>query len=149
MEAATKISLVLSVVAVLVSLLTAWAAHRQRHRQERAAVTANLYPVLRALRDNAQQFGKPLGGGTNEQLIGVHYAVIDLSDLTPAISDGQLKGDCEALLAHPASDIAISIDPPRLASIMLADHAISEFNRLAEDAQEAVQRCQSLRRGAA
>lgn len=146
---APAVSIGLSIVALLVSLANAWIAQRLRQRQERAAVTADLYPVLRALRDNAQQFGKPLGGKQNEHLIALHYNVIDLNDLTPAIADKALRQECEALLRHPAVQTALLIDPPRFVGVMLADSAVQEFSSLAQEAHSAVKRCQTLRRGSA
>ena len=141
-------ALIISVAALAVGLVNAIASARQRSRQEDAAVTGDLYPILRGLRDSAGQYAKPLGGQGNADLVAMHYGLIDLNDLRPAIRDKSLLKQVVALLEHDAADLAMSIDPPRFEGATFTDDALNSFRQFAEAAQAAVGRCQSLRRGA-
>lgn len=143
-------SISIAAAALLVSTGTAVFTVRQRRRQEAAAVTADLYPVLRQLRDSAWQWGKPLGGQGSDHLIAVHNGLIDLADLTPAIADRTLAQRCRELLEHEVAGVAMSIDPARFMGLFVAgDELPIAFTEFAKRAGRAVERCQSLRRGAA
>lgn len=134
----SSIALVLAIANTAVTLL-------QRRTTRRAAITSDLYPVLRSLRDAAWQFAKPLGGQGADSLIAVHYALVDLSDLMPAIHDAELKALAQELLDSEAAATALGIDPPRF--MMLMGDLSGPFDDFASTADRAVKRCQQLRRG--
>lgn len=77
----------------------------------------------------------------------MHYGLIDLHDLRPAIPDKELRRQVDALLEHDASGLAMSIDPPRFMGAMFGDEALGSVHDFATAAQVAVERCQGLRRG--
>jgi len=144
-----------SVLAILISLgalalgvVNALISSRQRSRQQDSAVTGDLYPVLRNLRDAGWQYAKPLGGQSLDDLVILHYALIDLLDLRPAIQEEELRQRVDELLEHDAASLALSIDPPRLVTVGFPEDTLAGFHDFAERAQMAVERCQSLRRGA-
>lgn len=138
---------VISLIALALGAANAVQATRQRSRQENAAVTGDIYPVLRTLRDASCQYSKPLGGQRSEDLVTLHYAIIDLSDLASAINDKQLRDLVTSLIEHPVTSIVLMIDPPRFESLYLRDRDIALFLDLAKKAAMAIARCQQLRRG--
>jgi hypothetical protein len=142
-------SVIIAATALVVSAGTALFTVRQRRRQESAAVTTDLYPVLRQLRDSAWQWAKPLGGMGPDHVIAVHNGLIDLVDLTPAIADRTLAQRCRKLLEHDVAGVALSIDPPRFHNLVGGGELVKSFTDFAQQAHQAVERCQSLRRGAA
>lgn len=141
-------ALAISFLALILGLINAAVSAVQRSREGDAAVTGDMYPVLRALRDSAWQYAKPLGGQGNDDLVAMHYALIDLHDLQPAIRNKELRERVEALLTHDAARLALSIDPPRFMGAMFGDEALGWVHDFAVEAESAVQRCQALRRGA-
>lgn len=142
------IALVVSVIALVVSIYNAISAKRQRTRQEDAAVTGDLYPVLRTIRDAAWEFGKPLGGQQNQHLVTLHNAVTDLIDLRPAVRNVALGNHIDRLLSYEAVGLVMSIDPARFVGAGFGEGTVVGFADLARDAHSAVQLCQGLRRGA-
>ena len=76
----------------------------------------------------------------------MHYGILDLKDLRPAISDSTLRAEVDALLDHDAAAFAMSIDPPRLVGAMPLDATLAAVHDFAEATQSAVERCQNLRR---
>ena len=143
------VGLVFSLAALGLGIANAVVAWRQRGRQEDAAVTGDLYPVLRTLRDSAWHYAKPLGGQQSDDLITLNAGLRDLADLYPAIRDSELREAVQALLEHDVAGIALSIDPRRFISAGVVDEALGWFSDFANLAQTAVSRCQALRRGAA
>lgn len=141
-------SAVISLIALGVSSSTLLATLRQRRRQEDAAVTGDLYPVLRTVRDSAWQYWKPLGGQQNDDLITLHNALTDLIDLHPAIRDADLRSKVEGILGCKAAGMALSIDPRHFVGAVFGDEVYGWFDELIKKAEVAVQRCQVLRRGA-
>jgi hypothetical protein len=137
-------SLVVSALALLLGVVNAGLGVIRQQRQRNAAVTSDLLPVLSDLRSAAWQFAKPLGGERPADLIAVHDAVIGLADLHPAINDEKLRGQVKALVLHPASEIALGIDPPRFMGLSGAN--LAEFSDLAQMANTTIERCQQLRR---
>lgn len=142
-------SVILSAAAFLVSVGAAFFTVRQRKRQEAAAVTTDLHPVLRQLRDSAWQWAKPLGGKGPDHVIAVHNGLIDLVDPTPAIADRTLARRCQELLDHDVAGIALSIDPPRFNNMTGSEEIRKLFADFGQRAHQAVERCQRLRRGTA
>ena len=143
------LSLALSIGALGLGGVNYVVALRQRRRQEDAAVTGDLYPVLRTLRDSGWHYGKPLGGQQNDDLISLNAGLVDLADLYPAIQDRKLREAVKVLLDHDAAQFALSIDPRTFDSAGFTAEALTWFTDFANQAQTAVQRCQELRRGAA
>lgn len=138
---------VISLFALALGVANTVQATRQRSRQENAAVTGDIYPVLRTLRDASYQYSKPLGGQRYEHLVTLHYAVIDLSDLASAINDKQLRDLVTSLIEHEVTSIVLMIDPPRFEGLYLKDRDIALFLDLLRRAAKAIERCQQLRRG--
>lgn len=122
---------------------------RQQRRQGAAAVTTDLYPVLRQIRDGAWQWAKPLGGRNPDHVIAVHNGLIDLNDLTPAIADRTLARRCQELLDHDVAGVAMSIDPPRFNNMAGGEELVRLFADFGQQAHQAVEQCQRLRRGTA
>ena len=141
-------SATISLIALVVSAIGTTSSLRQRRREESAAVTADLYPVLRSVRDSAWQYWKPLGGQQNDDVIALHNALLDLADLFPAIKDEELSKQLEAILANNAAGMALSIDPRRFRGLHFGDAVYGCLDDIIKQADEAIQRCQALRRGA-
>jgi hypothetical protein len=146
---APVVAVTIALVALVLGVFNAVTGARQRVRQEDAAVTGDLYPILRVLRDAGWQYAKPLGGQRNEDLVTLHYALIDLRDLRPAVRDKLLRDQVDALLQHDVAGLAMSIDPPRFVGATFGGDMLGSFHDFAKHAHDAVERCQGLRRGAA
>lgn len=140
-------SLVISIIALAGSAIAGGFTLHQRRRQAAAAVTSDLYPILRGLRDSAWQWSKPLGGHGNDHLVAMHYGLVDLADLTPAVTDRALREACTELLDHPAAGMALSIDPPRFMGLTPVPPVDDLFVDFGKQAHAAVEKCQLLRRG--
>jgi hypothetical protein len=141
-------SAVISLIALGISTIGTTSSLRQRRRQEDAAVTGDLYPVLRSVRDSAWQYWKPLGGQQNDDLIALHNALLDLADLHPAVRDGELRQQVVRILGNDAAGMALSIDPRRFMGAFFGQEIYSQLDDLIKLADAAIQRCQALRRGA-
>lgn len=141
------VAVVISALALVLGVVNAVMGLRQRSREADAAVTADLYPVLRTIRDAAWQYAKPLGGGGDEHLVTLHYALNDLADLRPAIRNRELERSVGEVLVHPAAALPLSIDPPRFMGAFMGDDGAAEMHALATLVNDVVEACQRLRRG--
>lgn len=147
-SAATWIALgsaVIALVALEVAIYTVVTGGRQRRRQEVAALTGDLYPILRDLREAAFAYGKPLGGENPQALISINRFSRDLIDFHPGIYDEDLRLSVEELLGNSAIGAAPSIDPDRFMGMVASDHLLNEFLVASKLSDKALQRCQSLR----
>lgn len=134
-------------IGLAVSIASYLSSRRTRRRQEDAALSGELYPVLRALRDHAWEYAKPLGGQKKEDLVALLYALIDLLDLSHAVESDELANQVKELLEHDVASIVLSIDPPRFEGLWLVESAMVAFDDFTRRAAEALVHCQRLRRG--
>lgn len=139
-------SAVIALTALGVSLYTAVAGARQRKRQDAAALTGDLYPILRDLREATFAYGKPLGGENPQALISINRFATDLIDFYPTIYAEDLRLAVEERLQNPAIGTALAIDPDRFHCMVTTDELLAEFLVASHVSDKALQRCQALRR---
>lgn len=140
-------AIVISVVAVSVSFWSAFRAADRDRRAADAAVTGDLYQILRTIRDAAWQYAKPVGGGADEHLVTLHFALLELRDTLPRINNARLATDSKGIFEHPASGVPLGIDPPRFNGAFMGPDYVASVAELATLADGAIQQCQAIRRG--